>query len=201
MTFKTIMMLLVLVLLGACYTPPKLETSEVRPGNYILDPAHTSVIWSVKHAGLSNYSARFDTISGQLSFDPKNPERSFVDIRIDPQSVNTGDAEFDQEIANKKAYFGGDTFGEISFISTKIIITGEHSGHIIGDLTFRGQRQSITLETVFNGAGRSFGHKGKTLGFSATTKFNRSAFGLTHLINFGIGDEISLTIEAEFNEA
>mgnify|MGYP001952703617 CR=1 FL=1 len=51
-----------------------------------------------------------------------------------------------------------------------------------------------------NGAGKSFGHPGDTLGFSATGTLNRSDFGLTYLSNFGIGDEVTLRIEAEFNE-
>ncbi len=187
-------------LLSACFTPPVLVVSEAPSGDYILDPAHTSIVWTIKHAGLSNYTARFDKASGGLNFDPEHPENSRVDIRIDPASVNTGDAEFDAEIAGKGSYFNASKYREISFTSTSIKITGDNTGEITGELTFRGQTHPLTLSTVFNGAGKSFGHKGKTLGFSARGNLKRSDFGLTHLINFGIGDEISLTIETEFNE-
>ena len=186
--------------LAGCYSAPNISPLAAPQGDYILDPAHASIIWSVKHAGLSNYTARFDTMSGALSFDPENPEKSRVDVVIDPASVNTGDPEFDDEIANKKSYFDSKNHPQIRFVSTQIIRTGENTGEITGDLTFRGTTLPITLNAVFNGAGKSFGHAGETLGFSATAKLIRSDFGMTNLIAFGIGDEVSLAIEAEFNE-
>jgi len=197
---KLIFLFVISTLLSACFTPPNVAVSEAPAGDYILDPTHTSVIWSLKHAGLSNYTARFDQITGALVFDPDNPSNSRVDIRIVPASVSTGDSEFDKEIAFKGSYFNAEKFTEIRFVSTNIKITGENAGDIIGDLSFRGETRPLTLKAVFNGAGKSFGHKGKTLGFSATAKFRRSDFGLTHLKAFGIGDEVSIVIETEFNE-
>jgi polyisoprenoid-binding protein YceI len=186
--------------LAGCYTPPQISPLAAPDGDYVLDPAHASLVWSVKHAGLSNYTARFDSISGALTFDSENPENSRVDIIIDPLSVSTGDSEFDDEIATKSSYFDTGSHPQIRFVSTNIVTTGENTGKITGDLTFRGTTLPVVLETVFNGAGKSFGHKGKTLGFSARAKFNRSDFGMNNLINFGIGDEVSIVIETEFNE-
>jgi len=79
-------------------------------------------------------------------------------------------------------------------------VTGDTTGQIIGDLTLRGVTKPVTLDVVFNGSGSSFGHPGKTLGFSATGEIVRSEFGMTHLTNFGIGDKVTLRIETEFNE-
>jgi polyisoprenoid-binding protein YceI len=187
-------------ILVACYSPPEISPLAAPEGDYVLDPAHASVVWSVKHAGLSNYTARFDKISGALTFNPDNPSASSVDIIIDPNSVNTGDPEFDAEIATKGSYFNSDAHPQIRFVSTNVTTTGENTGIITGDLTFRGTTLPISLNTVFNGAGKSFGHSGKTLGFSATGTLTRSDFGMDHLINFGIGDEVTLVIETEFNE-
>ena len=187
--------------LSACYSPPKIAPSAAPAGNYVLDPAHTSVVWSISHVGLSQYTARFDDILGVLSFDPDNPAASRVDIRIDPASVSTGDPEFDGTIATGGKYFDAGSFPEIRFVSTQITKLSANSGTITGDLSFRGITKPLTLDTVFNGAGKSFGHSGKTLGFSAKGKLKRSDFGLSYLSNFGIGDDVTLVIEAEFNEA
>jgi polyisoprenoid-binding protein YceI len=186
--------------LASCYSPPNLAPGAAPDGDYILDPAHTSIIWSVSHVGLSNYTGRFDAVSGALQFDRDNPENSHVGIVVDPASVNTGDAEFDQEIAKKGSYFNAGDFPQIRFVSTGIIKTGENTGDLTGDLSFRGVTLPVTLNVVFNGAGKSIGHKGKTLGFSAQGNLLRSDFGLGHLISFGIGDEVTLVIETEFNE-
>ena len=192
---------LMFVLLSACATPPVYNPSAAPAGNYKLDPTHTSVTWSLSHAGLSNYTARFDTISGALNFASDAPQNSTVDIRIDPKSVSTGLPKFDEEIATSGNYFDANTFPEIRFVSTDIKLTGDATGLITGDLTVKDVTKPVTLDVTFNGAGKSFGNPGKTLGFSATTKFLRSDYNMGHLVSFGIGDEVTLRIETEFNEA
>ena len=191
---------LTFVLLSACATPPIISPSAAPAGNYKLDPTHASVNWSLSHAGLSNYTARFDDISGALNFDSDSPENSTVDIRIDPKSVNTGLPKFDEEIATSGNYFDADKYPEIRFVSTDIKLTGKTTGLITGDLTLKGVTKPVTLDVIFNGVGKSFGNPGKTLGFSANTKFLRSDYNMGHLVSFGIGDEVTLRIETEFNE-
>ena len=190
-----------LIILTACYSPPQTIASELKAGNYVLDPTHASVVWSISHAGLSNYQARFDTIEGTLNFDPNAPTTSQLDIRIDPKSVSTGLPDFDETIATDSRYFDAEKFPYIRFASTQINVTGEARGTVTGDLTFRGVTKPVTLDVTFNGAGKSFGNPGDTLGFSATGTLDRTEYGLTYLSNFGIGSDIKLRIEAEFNEA
>lgn len=185
-----------------CATPPVQDVAAAPAGNYVLDPTHASVHWSLSHAGLSNYTARFDDVSGALDYNPDDVTQSRVDIRIDPKSVNTGLPDFDETLATSSNYFDADTYPEIRFVSTSIVKTSETTGTITGDLTLRGVTKPITLDTTFNGAGKSFGNPGQTLGFSATGTFLRSDFGMDYLITLAnIGDEITLRIEAEFNEA
>lgn len=197
-----LMSLMTLIALIGCATPPDPSPKAAPQGNYVLDPAHASVIWSLSHAGLSQYTARFDKITGALDFDPERPENSRVDIVIDPMSVNTGLPDFDATIATDSKYLDAESYPEIRFTSTSIQVTGENTGLITGDLTLRGVTKAVTLNTTFNGVGKSFGHPGETLGFSAQGEFLRSDFGLDYLITLGnIGDKITLRIETEFNEA
>jgi len=186
--------------LAACATPPVKVPSAAPSGNYKLDPTHASVSWSLSHVGLSNYTARFDDITGVLNFNSAAPEQSSVNIRIDPQSVNTGLEKFDQELASSSNFFDAGQYPDIRFVSTSVTTTGENTGLITGNLTLKGVTKPIILTTIFNGAGKSFGNPGKTLGFSASGKFLRSDYNMGHLVAFGIGDEVSLRIETEFNE-
>lgn len=184
-----------------CATPPSTSPSAAPAGNYVLDPTHASVVWSLSHAGLSNFTARFDDVSGTLDFNSDTPANSVVDIRIDPKSISTGLPEFDATLAQSGNYFDADTHPEIRFLSTGIKITGDTTGLITGNLTLRGVTKPVTLKTTFNGAGKSFGNPGKTLGFSATTEIMRSEWGMDYLITLAnIGDKVTLRIEAEFNE-
>ena len=185
----------------SCASPPTTEVAPELSGNYVLDPAHARVNWSLSHAGLSQYTARFDDVSGVLEFDPLAPERSRADIRINAKSVSTGLPKFDETLGTDRKYFDANTFPEIKFVTTAITVTSDTTGTLVGDLTLRGVTKPLTLMTTFNGAGKSFGHPGKTLGFSAEGEITRSDFGMDYLTNFGIGDRVTLRIEAEFNEA
>ena len=190
-----------LIMLPSCATVPQQDLAIIKPGAYRLDPNHARVNWAVSHAGLSQYTARFDRVSGSLDFDPDNVENSQLFIRIDPKSVSTGLAEFDERLSQGSRYFDAETYPEITFIATQSLKTGDNTGRVTGDLTLKGITKPVTLEVSYNGAGKSFGNPGKTLGFSATGRFSRSEFNLGYLKNFGIGDEVTLQIEAEFNEA
>lgn len=189
------------LIVSACATTPSIAPEPALKGNYKLDPTHASVTWSLSHAGLSNYTARFDDISGTLNFDPENPQNSQVDITIDPRSISTGLPKFDATLATDSKYFDANTYPDIRFVSESISVTGENTGLITGQLTLKGVTKPVTLETVFNGAGSSFGNPGKTLGFSASGHILRSEFNMSHLVSFGIGDKVNLRIETEFNQA
>lgn len=187
--------------LMSCATSPVLEVAAAPAGAYTLDPTHARVNWSLSHAGLSQYTARFDDVTGSLDFNPNNPEDSRLSIRIDPASVSTGLAEFDETLSTDGKYFDSGTHKDITFVSTSSVKTGQNTGKVTGNLTLKGVTKPITLDVTYNGAGKSFGNPGKTLGFSATGQLTRSEFNMGYLTNFGIGDVVTLNIEAEFNEA
>jgi len=190
-----------LLFLTACATAPTQDPLSAAEGEYVLDPQHASVVWSLSHSGLSMFTGRFDEISGALDFNPEDPAQSVVDIRITSASVSTNVPGFTEELAEDGKYFDSEAYPEIHFLSTSAVTTGAATGQVTGDLTLKGVTKPVTLDVTFNGAGKSFGHPGDTLGFSATVAFERSDFGMDYLTNFGIGDTVKLVIEVEFNEA
>ena len=122
-------------------------------------------------------------------------------IRDSPKTVSTGDPDWDNKLATAGKYFDANTHSEIRFVSTSATTTSDNTGNVTGDLTLKGVTLPVTLDVTYNGAGKSFGNPGATLGFSAVGKIKRSDWGMTALTGFGIGDEVTLRIEAEFNEA
>ncbi len=53
--------------------PASAQTIDVPDGTYVADKAHTNLLWSVSHFGLSHYIGRFDSIDAKLQLDPKDP--------------------------------------------------------------------------------------------------------------------------------
>lgn len=184
---------------AACATAPRTEIGAAPSGSFELDPNHASVVWRVEHAGgLSRYVARFDRFDAALEFDPDNPAASRVEATLDPTSVNTGNADFDAEIAANRSLLNARAHPEIRFVSTNVEMTSQTTALVTGDLGFRGVTMPVTLETTFNGSAYDPLRFGQVIGFSAIARFERSDFGADAYVNFGVGDTVEVLIEAEF---
>jgi len=189
----------IIVFLSACAVTPDINPVSAPSGAYKLDPKHASLILRLSHgSGLSLFTARFDDFDAALDFNPQTPEKSHLSVVIETASINTGMADFDQKLIGTKNLLDGKTHPKILFTSTTITQTGPQDGKAKGMLTLRGVTQPITLDVHFNGQARDPLRRAQVLGFSAKAEFSRSAFGADAWSNFGVGDKISVHIEAEF---
>jgi polyisoprenoid-binding protein YceI len=185
--------------LGSCATATQ-SLQDVGAGAYRLEKPHASLIWRVKHMGLSNYTARFTDFDVSLDFDPANPAASTMKAIINPLSVRTDhptDAGWDKRLGED--FFKAQQFPQIVFTSTRIETTGQFTGKVTGELAFLGVTKPVTLDVTFNGAAPPSALYGgrAAVGFSARGVLKRSDFGLTRYAAF-VGDEVEIIIEAEF---
>lgn len=179
--------------------------AEQPAGVYVLDTAHASVSWRLRHAGIGIFVARFDKFNATLDFDPANPAASSINATIEAASVNTGvlnnngERAFDREIATQA--FGSAQHPQITFVSRSINVTSPTTGEITGDLTLRGVTKPVTLQASFEG-GRFIQFRGKqVIAFSARGTFNRKDFGATlsnPLADGFAGDIVDVEFHAEF---
>ena len=164
-----------------------------------VDKAHTRVIWQISHFGTSLYTGWFKTFDVALSFDPNAPEKSTLTASVDPAGVFTLDPVFDAKIAGPD-FLDAAKYPEMRFASTSATRTGEASGTITGDLTFHGVTRPVTFDVVFHGGTMSPLKNVYVLGFRATAVIKRSEFGVDAYLDLGLGDEVTVTIEGEFNQ-
>ena len=181
-------------------------TTEAPAGTYKLDKAHANLEFRVSHMGFSNYTARFASFDAELTLDPKNPTASSVTATIDPRSLTlpAPPKGFVEELLNEK-WLGAAKFPQMTFKSTKVELTGANTAHITGDLTLKGVTLPVTLDATFNGgyAGNPFDPNAR-IGISAKGALKRSDFGVKEGVpppgsNMGVGDNVDIIIEAEFN--
>ncbi|WP_286829332.1 MULTISPECIES: YceI family protein [Kordiimonas] len=190
------------LLLAACAAAAKVlypvneDAFNAKPGDYLLDGEHATVIFGLDHMGFSTFYGRFDTLEGRFSYDGDTPTDSEVAIRILTASVNTGSSALDEDLRGK-AMFDSAAYPAASFISTKVTQTGEKTGTVEGLLTIKDVTKPVTLAVTFGGSGTHPLTGMKTIGFNATGMIRRSDFGLSRWLPF-VGDEVSLIIEAEF---
>ncbi len=170
-------------------------------GTYDMDDSHAVVTWSIQHLGLSQYTAQFETVTGQLTIDAENLSNSSVIATIAADSVDTdytGEKDFDAEV---EGFLGAAENPEITFASTGLELTGERTGVLTGDLTLAGVTQPVELNVILTGALESHPFVGRpALGFTATGSISRSNFNfeLPGPLQGGLGDEVNVVVTAEF---
>ncbi|MBI3678612.1 MAG: polyisoprenoid-binding protein [Proteobacteria bacterium] len=186
--------------LSADADEPSKDPIKAPAGSYRLESPHSLVLFAVSHIGLTDYYGRFDRLSGTLTFDPKSPEKSAVDISIDMTSVDTPSPGLVRELISSDV-FDAKTFAVATFKSTNIKRTGPDSGQITGDLKLHGISKSVTLDVTFAGTRTDPLSNVQVLGFHATTTIKRTDFGIEDMVwEPLVGDDVKLTIEALFEQ-
>ena len=172
------------------------EAAALRPGNYALDPAHAALIFKVDHLGFSTYLGRFERFDVSLDFDEDDPAASRIEAIIDVTSLDVANDDFAETLMGP-SWFDAAAFPEARFRSTGIVITGENTGTMTGDLTLHGVTAPVRLEVTFNGGGRDRLRGAYAIGLSARGEISRSAYGVDRF-NGLVGDTVAIEIEAEF---
>lgn len=168
----------------------------VTAGRYLIDPLHTRVQFAVLHMGFSEYYGDFTGAIGSLTLNPQDIEASAVEVNLPAASVTTTNQTLDAELRSS-LFFDAERHTSVIFKSTRVTRAGPTSATIAGELTFHGVTKPVTLEASFTGAGVNPLDHSHTVGFTATTKFKRSDFGVKAYIPL-VGDSVTLRISAAF---
>jgi polyisoprenoid-binding protein YceI len=163
--------------------------------HYKFDPAHTQVIFSIEHMGLSHPFGRFDKTEGGYTFDPADVEHSAVDATIDINSIDMGSDKWNEHLKGKD-FFNAEKFPTMTFKSTKIEKTGEKTGKLTGDLTLLGVTKPVTLDVTYFKTAPHPMNKNMMSGFTATGTLKRSDFGMNAYLPM-VGDEVQMQINVE----
>jgi polyisoprenoid-binding protein YceI len=200
-----LVVLLAVLPLGAT---PAAAADVVPAGEYRLEPSHASLLFKVDHLGFSRYTARFRRFDATLQFDPARLAASQVRVTIDATSIETdfpdpATLDFNRQLQGTD-WLDAAAHPQMVYRSLRVVPTGGKTFRIEGELTLRGINRPLVLEARYNGgyAGHSMDPNAR-IGFSATGKLKRSAYGMTYGIppagsTLGVGDEVEVIVEAEF---
>lgn len=177
------------------------DITELKGGAYTLDSDHATLLWKINHLGFSTYIGRFNDFDASLDFDPENIEASNLEVIINTASLDINNAEFAEELRGDK-WFNVEQFPQATFKTTAFVESIDEDTFVFqGDLTLLGVTAPVNLEINFHGGGRNFLTRSYTLGFSASSSFLRSAYGLDRFTSFGVGDDIEIEVHVEFMAA
>lgn len=178
-------------------TTATLTTTKTK---WILDPAHSELVFKAKHLMISTVTGQFRkfNVTAETEDDNfSNPEAIELIAEID--SIDTNNEQRDGHLRSAD-FFDAEQHSQLVFHGTKYEVNGDE-GKLYGELTVRGISKKIVLNVEPGGIATDPYGQTKAA-FSVTGKISRKEFGLTwHAVTEAgglvVGDEIKLQAEIQ----
>ncbi len=152
--------------------PPALP----EPGDWEVDPLHSSVGFTARHIGLARIHGRFNSFAGAIRMGERM-EDSAMHVVIDAASIDTAVKMRDDHLRSGD-FLDVARFPTMEFYSERFVHKGGSRWAISGGLTLHGVTRTVTLDTEYLGVGK--GLEGETrVACRATTELHRDDFTIT----------------------
>lgn len=172
-------------------TPPK---AAFPLGEFIIDPDHSSIIFRVKHLGITFVYGRFNHATGHYAFQNSEFGTAEIDIRVKAMDIDTGNVVRDDDLRSPD-FFHAEKYPWVTFKSVSIEPLVPESFKVTGDLSFHGVTNRIVIEAFKTGSREDLQGRFRT-GFQATFSIRRSDYGMKYML-WGVGDQVELTVSVE----
>jgi polyisoprenoid-binding protein YceI len=170
---------------------------------YEVDPAHTQIMFKVRHMGVSTVTGKFNRFAATFAYDPKDPASSWVTATIDAASIDTDNERRDNHLRSPD-FFAADSYANLTFQSTGVEQVEDGRLRVSGDLSIRGVTKPVVLDVTLEGA--TVGQGGLPIvGWTAETTVNRKDYGLmwnrlTEAGGWVVGEDVRIVLEVEAQE-
>ncbi|MEU5159841.1 YceI family protein [Streptomyces sp. NPDC020875] len=167
-------------------------------GEYAIDPAHSRIGFTVRHAMVTNVRGGFDDFEGTLVLNGADPAESSAAIDVRIASIDTGIADRDNHLRSGD-FFEVEKFPLMTFRSTGAEATGGDDYRVTGDLTIKDVTRPLTIDLEFNGTATDV-YGNERVGFEGSATILRSEWGLTWNAALETGgvmvsDKVKLTLD------
>jgi len=161
-----------------------------RADTYKIDPAHTSVGFTISHLVISEVEGRFNDVAGEVTLD--DGKVTGAKATIQAKSVDTHIDKRDNHLRSPD-FFDVEKYPTLTFESTKIEKDGDKTV-ITGKFTMHGVTKEIRFPFVAKGPiDDPWGNS--RIGLVGETSLNRVDYGMKPFK--GVGDEVKIKLSAE----
>ena len=171
---------------------------------YQVDPAHSSITFTVKHMMISKVKGEFKEFDIEANGDPNDLANASVKVTIQAASVDTNNSDRDNHLRSGD-FFNAEEYPHIVFQSTSFRSKGGGEFELTGDLTIRGTTREETFEVEYEGSAKDPWGNMKHA-FSGEGSLNREDYGLTwnQALEAGgvlVDKKVKFEFELQFTEA
>lgn len=168
-------------------------------GTWTIDPTHTTIGFSARHAMVAKVRGNFGEFSGTFTLDGDNPASSATELTAMTSSIDTRNPARDAHLKSAD-FLDVESFPTLTFTSASV--SGAENAFVVtGDLTIHGVTKSVPVTFELLGVSTDpWG--GIRIGFEGSTEISRKDFGLvwnTALETGGVlvGDTIKINLDVE----
>lgn len=165
-------------------------------GAYVIDPAHSQIMFSYDHLGFSISHGMINGVTGTITLDAANPANSSVEASFPLSSIRTIDADLDQHMYGDQMLKGASPDTQVTFRSTSVELEDDDEAKVMGELTLNGVTAPVTLEVDLRKADAHPMTQKPAVGFVAEGEIKRSDFNLGMLAP-AVSDEMEIRISVE----
>jgi polyisoprenoid-binding protein YceI len=166
---------------------------------WVLDLAHSTITFKVKHLMISNVKGDFNQF--EVNVDGENFDNARISVNIGVDSISTNNADRDGHLKSAD-FFDVANFPAITFQSQSMTKIDDENYDLVGNLTIKGVTNPIKLKAEFGGTSKDPWGNEKAA-FEISGVISRELFGLTYnaALETGgvlIGKDVKLNAEAQF---
>jgi polyisoprenoid-binding protein YceI len=167
-----------------------------KAADYVIDTqgAHAFIQFKISHLGYSWLYGRFNTFSGDFSYDASKLAESKIQLTIDTNSVDSNHAERDKHLRSAD-FLNVSEHPKATFVSTKVVPKDGDNFDLHGNLTLNGVTKEVVIAAEKLGEGTDpWG--GYRAGFAGTTTLTLKDFAInTDLGPASATVQLDLTVE------
>lgn len=149
---------------------------QVQAEEWKFDTAHSTIGFSVTHLMVTKVQGTFSKYGGTVTYDPKNPKNTSLDVWVDVSSIDTNNEKRDNHLRSDD-FFAAEKYPKMIFKSKRINVKGKDHIQIVGDFTMKGTTKEITLNVTDITEPFTF-METKRVAASAKAEVNRKEYGV-----------------------
>ncbi|MET8562089.1 YceI family protein [Streptomyces flaveolus] len=143
------------------------------PGDWEIEPMHSSIGFTARHIGLARIHGRFNSFAGVVRI-AERVEQSAMHVVIDAASIDTGVRMRDDHLRSGD-FLDVRRFPTLEFYGDRFAHKGGSRWAVTGALSLHGVTRTVTLDTEYLGLGN--GMEGEVrAACRATTELHRDDF-------------------------
>jgi polyisoprenoid-binding protein YceI len=173
---------------------PSQPSASAVAGHYHVDEQASQLRFCVRRIPATKVEGEFGNFRGDFDIPVQSLEATVLNVEINTGSVDTGNRLINSVVTSKE-FFSAKEHPEISFHSSSIRLTGEHTAQLSGLLTIRGVTRPVSFEVNYTFDPVKPNEKGRTVSFNGELVISRSEFGMKALSGI-VSDKVRIMLSA-----